>query len=281
MPSDLDPLLERIGDARYVLLGEASHGTSEYLHVARGALEATDPREGLLVHRGRRRLARLLSRQSLREGAIRTRVTSAREVLHAFERWPTWMWANREIVELVEWLRRYNDQRRVADDGKVGFYGLDVYSLWDSMRAVVDYLERMDPQLAAGARRAYRASSRTARTCRNTRARRRLVPTSCEDEAVAVLRALRSARPSTREDGREGVLQRRAERVRRQERRALLPDDGARRPAVVERARPSHGRDARPLDARISGSARRRRSSGSTTRTSATRASPTWRARGW
>lgn len=72
------------------------------------------------------------------------------DVLRMFERWPTWIWANREIETLLEWMRDWNDARPI--DRRAGFYGLDVYSLWDSMRAVLDYLEHVDPKAARRAR---------------------------------------------------------------------------------------------------------------------------------
>lgn len=88
---------------------------------------------------------------------------TAREVLRAFERWPTWMWANEEIVELAEWLREYNDavDRRAAPgvrpgrSAKAGFFGLDVYSLWDSLYHVLGYLAKHDPQSLPAARRVF------------------------------------------------------------------------------------------------------------------------------
>src|SRR5438128_1014827 len=104
---DLNPLLEHIGDARYVLLGEASHGTSEYYNW-RAALSRR-----LILEKDFSFLAvegdwpdcyhvnRYL--KGLPEAG-----ESAREVLHAFDRWPTWMWANEEVVDLAEWLRRHN-----------------------------------------------------------------------------------------------------------------------------------------------------------------------------
>ena len=203
--SDLDPLIDRIGDARYVLLGEASHGTSEY-YTWRAQLS-----KRLILEKGFSfiavegdwpdcyRVNRYVKRYP-GSGA------NAFEVLHAFERWPTWMWANREIVELAEWMRRYNDQRRVPDERKVGFYGLDVYSLWDSMRAVVEYLESKDPQFAAGARRAYRCFEPYGEDEQEYARATYLVPTSCEDEAVSVLRALRERAPEYAEDGRESYF---------------------------------------------------------------------------
>jgi erythromycin esterase len=202
---DLDPLLERIGDARYVLLGEASHGTSEY-YTWRTELSKRLIREkgfSFIAVEGDwpdcYRVNRYVKNYQ-QSGA------NAGDVLHAFERWPTWMWANEEIVELAEWLRRYNDQRRLADDRKVGFYGLDVYSLWDSMRAVVEYLERMDPQLAAGARRAYRCFEPYGEDEQEYARATYLVPTSCEDEAISVLRTLRNRAPEYKEDGREAYF---------------------------------------------------------------------------
>ncbi|HEX3303468.1 MAG TPA: erythromycin esterase family protein, partial [Thermomicrobiales bacterium] len=66
---------------------------------------------------------------------------TAEHVLHAFDRWPTWMWANWEIVALAEWIRSHNDDR--PEQERVGLYGLDVYSLWESLSAVVEYLRRV------------------------------------------------------------------------------------------------------------------------------------------
>jgi erythromycin esterase-like protein len=204
-PSDLDPLLDRIGNSRYVLLGEASHGTSEY-YSWRAELSKRLIREkgfSFIAVEGDwpdcYRVNRYIK-------GYADSGHNATDVLHAFDRWPTWMWANREIVELVEWLRRYNDQRRVPDHRKVGFYGLDVYSLWDSMRSVVDYLERLDPQLAASARRAYRCFEPYGEDEQEYARATYLVPTSCEDEAVSVLRALRQRAPEYAQDGEEAYF---------------------------------------------------------------------------
>jgi len=202
---DLDPLLAALGDARYVLLGEASHGTSEY-YTWRAELSKRLIREkgfSFIAVEGDWPDCYRVNRYAK---SYASAGTSAREVLHAFERWPTWMWANEEIVELVEWLRRYNDQRRLTDDRKAGFYGLDVYSLWDSMRAVVDYLERIDPQLAAGAKRAYRCFEPYGEDEQEYARATYLVPTSCEDEAVSVLRTLRGRAPEYAQDGREAYF---------------------------------------------------------------------------
>jgi len=76
---------------------------------------------------------------------------SAQEVLSQFDRWPTWMWANWETVALAEWLCDHN--KELPAGKKAGFYGLDVYSLWESMNAIRRYLQRMDKNGAESGRR--------------------------------------------------------------------------------------------------------------------------------
>ena len=198
---DLDPLIDSIGDSRFVLLGEASHGTSEFyswraeisqrLILEKGfsfiAVEGDWP-DCYTVNRFVKGL----------EG------DSAAEVLHAFSRWPTWMWANREIVELAAWMRHHNEKR--PPSRQAGFFGLDVYSLWDSMHEVVEYLESIDPELARGARNAYSCFEPYVEDAQEYARATVLVPTSCEDEAVRVLRAVRSKSRQFREDGHDAFF---------------------------------------------------------------------------
>src|SRR3954452_25391034 len=118
-PNDLDPLLTLIGDARYVLLGEASHGTHEY-YTWRAALSRR-----LIQEKGFSFLAVEgdwpdCYRVNRYVKACGDSGASARDVLHEFDRWPTWMWANEEVAELAEWLRKHN----AGAAAKVGFYGL-------------------------------------------------------------------------------------------------------------------------------------------------------------
>ena len=150
---DLDSLIERIGDSRFVLLGEASHGTHEY-YTWRAEIS-----KRLIVERGFRFIAVEgdwpdCYRVNRYVRGWPDSGSSATAVLNAYERWPTWMCANEEIVELADWLRRHNDG--LPEEQKAGFYGLDVYSLWDSLDAVTRFLEEKDPQAAEAARQAYR-----------------------------------------------------------------------------------------------------------------------------
>jgi erythromycin esterase len=125
--------------------------------------------------------------------------TSAREVLGVFNRWPTWMWANEEIAELAEWLRRHNEGLSEEEE-RVGFYGLDVYSLWESMGAVIEYLERVDPEAVEAARHAYKCFEPYGEDVREYARATAFVPTSCEDEVVGMLSELRHRVPEHRED---------------------------------------------------------------------------------
>ena len=202
-PDDLDPLLERIGDARYVLLGEATHGTSEF-YTWRAALTKRLIAEKQFSFVGVEGDWPDCYRVNRYVKARPESGDSAESVLHAFERWPTWMWANREVAELAEWMREHN--RRLPFAQQAGFYGLDVYSLWESMHAVVHYLESLDPALARDAQRAYACFEPYGEDAQEYARATVLVPTSCEDEAVAVLRALHSRSSELREDGPESFF---------------------------------------------------------------------------
>jgi erythromycin esterase len=200
---DLDPLLDRIGDAHVVMLGEASHGTSEYYtwrdRITRRLIIEKD--FGIIAVEGYWPDCYTVNRFVRGfDGAG----TDARTVLHAFSRWPTWMWANEEVATLATWLRSHNDA--LPPDRRVGFYGLDVYSLWDSMHAVLAYLERIDPDAARMARAAYGCFDPYHDDAQGYAMATTLVPTSCEDETVAILRDLRRNAPHYSEDGREAYF---------------------------------------------------------------------------
>jgi len=146
--AELAPLLERIGDARIVLLGEASHGTSEF-------------------YRMRERISReLIVKKGFRFIAIEGDWPDAARVDHyvrhleypaaewtAFARFPTWMWRNNEVRDFVDWLREHNATTRHG--ARVAFHGLDLYSLYVSIRSVLHYLDEIDPDAAKVARQRY------------------------------------------------------------------------------------------------------------------------------
>jgi len=185
---DLDPLLGLIGDARYVLLGEASHGTADYY------TWRTRISQRLITEKGFSFIAVEgdwpdCDRVNRYIKGLENRGEDARGVLHAFERWPTWMWANEEVVALVESLREINRTR--TGDRKVGFHGLDVYSLWESLYAILGYLQRNDPAALPAAWRAMRCFEPYGEDVQEYAYATRFVSDSCEDEVVELLRDLR------------------------------------------------------------------------------------------
>ena len=146
---DLDPLLDRIGQARIVLLGEATHGTAEFYQMRARITRELVTRRGftiVAVEADWPDAARV--DRYVRHGP------AAPEGGPAFSRFPSWMWRNAEVHDFVEWLRFWNgdcpDPARRA-----GFYGLDLYSLFTSIAAVLRYLDEVDPDTAALARRRY------------------------------------------------------------------------------------------------------------------------------
>lgn len=182
-PSAPDRLMERIGNAHYVLLGEASHGTSEY-YTWRARLSQKLIREkgfSFIAVEGDwpdcYRVNRYIK-------GYPDAGSSAFAVLHAFNRWPTWMWANWEIVAFAEWLRRHN----TGHEYKVGYYGLDVYSLWESMHSIVDYLSKTnDPEAVKLAKQAYRCFEPYSEDPQAYAWSTRMVTEDCEDEVVELL----------------------------------------------------------------------------------------------
>ncbi|TDD66750.1 erythromycin esterase family protein [Actinomadura rubrisoli] len=190
---DLDPLLERVGDARCVLLGEASHGTHEYY-----AWRAAMTRRLIAEHGFSfvavegdwpdcRRVGRSVT---LAPGAP----ADPREALDAYERWPTWMWANEETVRFCRWLRDRNEA--LPPHRRAGFYGLDVYSLWESLRAVVIYLSEHRPEYLETALAAYRCFEPHGEDPQAYGWNTALVPEGCTEEILALLTRLRAPSPS-------------------------------------------------------------------------------------
>ncbi len=146
-----DPILERIGDASTVLIGEASHGTHEF-YEARAALTRqliADFGFAAVVVEGDWPDAYRVNRFVRGEGGD----LSAEQSLRDFERFPTWLWRNRVVEEFLTWLRDFNANRR--PDERAGFYGMDLYSLYRSIEKVLSFLDGVDPAAAERARARY------------------------------------------------------------------------------------------------------------------------------
>ncbi len=186
--SDLGPLVNRVGSSRFVCVGEASHGTHEF-------------------YDWRARLSRRLIEehgytwigvegdwpdcwrinQWLRGRGDQD--LGARQLLGLFERWPTWLWANDDVVDFLWWLRDWNSTR--PESKRVGFYGLDVYSLWDSLGEIMVWLEKYAPEAVESAMQAWQCFVPYQEDPHRYAWSTRLVPQSCEADVVALLLEVR------------------------------------------------------------------------------------------
>lgn len=140
---------DRFADARIVLLGEASHGTSEYYRARAAITRRLIEQHGFTI---------VAVEADWPDGAAIDRYVRHRPAISApdeppFRRFPTWMWRNHEVAAFADWLRTHNEEREPA--ARAGFFGLDLYSLHSSIRAVLAYLDRVDPRAAAIARERY------------------------------------------------------------------------------------------------------------------------------
>jgi erythromycin esterase len=138
---DLDTLISQIGNARIVLLGEASHGTSEYYQWRATISKRLIQEKGFDMIAVEGEWADSYRVNQFIKGDPKDSLQAV-TLLRQYDRWPTWMWGNYEIASLVTWMNQYN-QGRSANE-KVGFFGLDVYCLWESMQELIPYIQGND-----------------------------------------------------------------------------------------------------------------------------------------
>jgi len=184
----LVPLLTKIKDKSFILLGEASHGTHEFYEAR---IEITkrliiDHALTAIAIEGDWPSAYRINRYIRWQGAD----TNANEALSGFKRFPLWMWRNTLVLDFVEWLRHHNEG--LPEKDQVGFYGLDMYSMYESISAVLEYLDQTDPDAARQARVHYACLDHTENAQLygfGVKAKQR---PSCEDEVVEQLINLRN-----------------------------------------------------------------------------------------
>ncbi|WP_413161303.1 erythromycin esterase family protein [Capilliphycus salinus ALCB114379] len=150
--TDYDMLLDAIGESRFVLIGEASHGTHEFYQ------QRAEITKRLIAEKGFTAVAVEADwpdayRINRYVRGVSDDATSL-DALGNFQRFPTWMWRNIDVLNFIDWLRHYNDSLP-KNAVKTGFYGLDLYSLYTSIEAVLKYLDSVDPEAAARARYRY------------------------------------------------------------------------------------------------------------------------------
>jgi len=191
--ADLTPLFEKIGDARIVMLGEASHGTHEFYtwrsYISRRLIQ--EKNFNFIAVEGDwpdcYRINRYIKN-------YKDAGTDSKEVLSQFRRWPTWMWANWEILELTNWLKQYNSS--IPLNKKIGFYGLDVYSLWESMEVIMQYLTKVDKKALETAKKAFECFEPYQKDEGRSYAKAsQFVPEICEDEVLTLLKEIQQRLP--------------------------------------------------------------------------------------
>lgn len=199
---DLDPLLDAIGDAKVVMLGEASHGTHDYYTWRSKISKRLIEEKGFdfIAVEGDWPDCYQINR------FVKQYKDSGEEpldVLKKFNRWPTWMWSNWEIAELTDWMRSHNKDK--PRNEKVGFYGLDVYSLWDSLKNILDYLEKNDKQAYEAALKAWQCFEPYSGDEGHSYARAtQFVPHTCQKEVVEMLVEIREKTPKFNTDPEAG-----------------------------------------------------------------------------
>lgn len=182
-----DPLMRLIGQARFALLGEASHGTHEFYRERAEITKRLISEKGFnaVVVEGDWPDALRVNRyvRGVSDDA------DAVAALSGFRRFPAWMWRNTVVVDFVEWLRAYNSAR--APRQQTGFYGLDLYSLFSSIQAVLAYLDKADPEAARRARYRYACLDHAAEDSQAYGYAAAFgLGASCEDEVVQQLREM-------------------------------------------------------------------------------------------
>jgi len=184
-PDPHDALIDAVGNARLVLLGEASHGTHEFYQ------ERARITQRLVVEKGFHAVAVEADwPDAYRVNRFirgKSEDRDADTALSGFKRFPSWMWRNTDVLDFVRWLRTHNDGLQPGAS-KVGFYGLDLYSLYASIEEVLKYLEKVDPEAARVARQRYRCFDDFGSTVEEyARSAALGVISSCEDAVVKQL----------------------------------------------------------------------------------------------
>jgi erythromycin esterase-like protein len=183
---------EALGSATIVLIGEATHGTHEFYAMRSTITKHLIARHGFsaVCIEGDWPDAYRVNRYV--RGAEDD--AEAAGALGSFRRFPTWMWRNAEVLDFVAWLREYNDRR---PHEKAGFYGLDLYSMYASIDAVLRFLDTREPQAAARAREHYGCLENTEEGAGYAYSVLAGVHRSCRDDVIAVLRDVQSSAART------------------------------------------------------------------------------------
>jgi erythromycin esterase len=200
---DLDAIVSEIGDSRYVLLGEASHGTSEFYTIRAELSKKLIQEKGFSFiavegdwpscYRINRYIKGYYANQPQLDFLLK----------HSFTRWPSWMWANKEILDFITWLKKHNDQQ--SRQKKVGFFGIDMYSLFESMEEIIRYLEKHDTERVESAKKAFSCFQPFQKDEQTYAMSAGYLSESCEDEVIKLLVEIQTNRDLYDEDPEGGL----------------------------------------------------------------------------
>lgn len=188
--NDLTSLIEKLSESKIVMLGESSHGTQEFYEWRRLISQELISRHGFnfIAVEGDWPPSAELNRFI----HFKKKNETARMALRHFQRWPTWMWANTEIMELAQWMKKYNEEKTKTE--KASFFGLDVYSLFESIDEVLKVLQKIDPVLARQAQIQYECFDLFQRDEKAYARYLSHFPEGCENEVLNVLNNLLKTR---------------------------------------------------------------------------------------
>lgn len=200
---DLNPLIDYIGEAKYVLLGEASHGTHEYYTWRAKITQRLIQEKGFSFVGVEGDWPDCYRLNRYAKGYLSSGV-DIYDVMNEFKRWPTWMWANWETAAFIDWLKDFN--KNLSANKRIGFYGLDVYSFKESMNSIIQYLEKNDPKALEITKIAMKCFEPYGKDEGQSYAKASsFVPKLCEKEIIDMLTEIRKNVPNYNSDA-ENVL---------------------------------------------------------------------------
>ncbi|CAF1195727.1 unnamed protein product [Rotaria sordida] len=185
--ADYDPILAAIGNARVVMIGEASHGSHEfYLHRAEITKRLIEEKGFTVVACEADWPPAYRVNRWVKGHPVAKNISDANDALKEFTRFPSWMWRNTVVVDFITWLRKYNENLG-QEKKKAGFFGIDLYSLQASREEVLKYLEKHEPGLVAEARKNYGCFERYSDEQEYGYCAATKLSSGCEKEAIQVL----------------------------------------------------------------------------------------------